>query len=117
MENRYVLSPREEKKYAAKMREKDAEALEYLLSDPKGRWFLIGLGFKHFMYSTTFTGNSTSFFNEGRRQVVLEVYDAVRQLSEKMSMRLLEAEKERFSFTEKLVKSIKEERGKDNGKV
>lgn len=114
MGNRFNLNDIASRKYNEEIKKQDIEALEFLLSDPKGRWFLTSLGYKNFVHTSTFTGNSTSFLNEGRRQVVLRLYDEIRQISEGASLKLLEAEKERIDFTEKLIKKINNEKGANN---
>lgn len=52
----------------------DTEAYKYMLSDPRGRWFLMRLFDCTYLNSTTYTGNSQSFFNEGKRAVGVNVY-------------------------------------------
>lgn len=51
----------------------DAEAYKYMLTDPRGRWFLMRLFDNTYVNATTFTGNSQSFFNEGKRAVGINV--------------------------------------------
>lgn len=51
----------------------DAEAYKYMLTDPRGRWFLMRLFDNTYVNATTFTGNSHSFFNEGKRAVGINV--------------------------------------------
>lgn len=51
----------------------DAEAYKYMLTDPRGRWFLMRLFDNTYVNATTFTGNGQSFFNEGKRAVGINV--------------------------------------------
>ena len=51
----------------------DGEAYKYMLNDPRGRWFLMRLFDNTYVNATTFTGNSQSFFNEGKRSVGINV--------------------------------------------
>lgn len=55
------------------MANKDREALKSLLNDPNGRWFLMRLLDKTKVMTDCFTGNSTTFYNEGRRKVGVDI--------------------------------------------
>lgn len=68
-------------KWTAQERERrDREAFEYVLSDPRGRWFLMELFDNTFYNATTFTGNSQSFFNEGKRSVTVNIVSRISRL-------------------------------------
>ena len=58
----------------------DREAYEFVLSDSKGRWFLMRLFDNTYVNATTFTGNSQSFFNEGKRAVAVNIVNKIAQL-------------------------------------
>lgn len=58
----------------------DKAAYDYMLSDPRGRWFLMRLFDSTYLNATTFTGNSQSFFNEGKRAVGVNVYKKIVEL-------------------------------------
>lgn len=51
----------------------DNEALKSLLKSENGRWFLMRLLDMTGVMANSFTGNSTTFYNEGRRQVGLDI--------------------------------------------
>ena len=53
------------------MRERDIEALNHVLSDELGRWFFYRILDRAKLNSQSFTGNSTTFFNEGMRAVAI----------------------------------------------
>lgn len=61
----------------AQMRKKDAEALNELLASPSGRWFLMRMFDKTKLVSNSFTGNSSTFYNEGRRSVGVELMNEI----------------------------------------
>lgn len=53
------------------MRERDIEALNHVLSTELGRWFFCRLLDRAEILKQSFTGNSETFFNEGKRSVGL----------------------------------------------
>ena len=105
---RYKLSDKESKRYDALIATKDMESFSFMLNDPRGRWFLERLAGSNFVYNSTFTGNSSTFLNEGRRSVILELFDKLRGLSDEFTFKLILAQKERFECMEKFVKEVKE---------
>ena len=58
----------------------DQESLKNILKTVDGRWFLMRLLDATGVMSNTFTGNSTTFFNEGKRQVGLEILARITEL-------------------------------------
>lgn len=58
----------------------DRAAYEYMLNDRRGRWFLMRLFDCTFVNATTYTGNSNSFFNEGKRAVGINVNNKIVEL-------------------------------------
>jgi hypothetical protein len=58
-------------------RQQEVEDLRNLLSTQAGRSFMWRLLSYCGVYKTSFTGNSTTFFNEGKRQVGLHLLDEV----------------------------------------
>jgi hypothetical protein len=102
----------ETRRYDEALRQKDEEAYAYLLADARGRWHLARLGSVNFLYTGTFTGDNRTFWNEGRRALVVELYDRIRCAGEWCRRMLQRAEEERLIFTEKaLEKSKKGEAG------
>ena len=49
-------------------------AIQNLLNNPDGKLFLFRLIERTGVFASSFTGNSATFYNEGRRSVGLEVY-------------------------------------------
>ena len=58
----------------------DQESLKSILKTIDGRWFLMRLLDATGVMANTFTGNSTTFFNEGKRQVGLEILARITEL-------------------------------------
>ena len=58
----------------------DQSALLSLLKNKEGRWFLMRMLDATGVNSNSFTGNSTTFFNEGKRQVGLELLGRITDL-------------------------------------
>ena len=54
-----------------RIRERDIEALNHVLSTELGRWFFCRLLDHTNILKQSFTGNSETFFNEGKRKVGL----------------------------------------------
>lgn len=68
------------KMFAAEIRRLDEQALRSVLKSKEGRWFLMRLLDATRLNSSSFTGNSTTFFNEGRRAIGIELLDRVKEL-------------------------------------
>ena len=51
------------------MRERDIDALNHVLSTELGRWFFCRIFDHTGILKRSFTGNSETYFNEGRRSV------------------------------------------------
>lgn len=62
------------------MKDKDREALKALLNNKHGRWFLMRLLDRTKVNSEAFTGNSTTFYNEGRRSIGVELINDIAAL-------------------------------------
>lgn len=64
-------------------REKDREVadLKKVLSSPEGRRYVWRLMSAAGVFRTSFTGNSTTFFNEGKREIGLTVLSEVMSAS------------------------------------
>lgn len=69
-----------EKKAKAKMlasikqRQND---LEFLLKNPSGKRFIAGLLAEAGVFDKTFTGNSKTYYNEGRRSIGLDLFHEI----------------------------------------
>lgn len=64
----------------ADMVRRDRDALLWMLGDERGRWFIQRLLDQTRTTSKCFTGNSTTFYNEGRRDVGLGVLASIAEL-------------------------------------
>ena len=62
------------------IRQKDAEALSNLLKSEDGRWFLMRLLDSTGISASAFTGNSTTFYNEGRRDIGVQLNNRIHLL-------------------------------------
>ena len=58
----------------------DQSSLMSLLKNKEGRWFLMRLLDVTGINANSFTGNSHTFFNEGKRQVGLELLARIQEL-------------------------------------
>lgn len=65
------------------IREMDRKALKTIMESEDGRWFIMRLLDKTFVHRTTFTGDNTSFYNEGRRSVGVELIQDIGILGKK----------------------------------
>ena len=101
------------RKYIEKQkREEDVKAIRTVLKSKAGRWFFIHIlemtGFK----AETFTGNSQTFYNEGRRSIGIQIEKEMVELLGKEGFELRQkAEKEyiEFQFKAKALLENKEE--------
>ncbi|MGM9519819.1 MAG: hypothetical protein ACI3WS_03990 [Phascolarctobacterium sp.] len=62
------------------IRRLDQNSLTSILKSKEGRWFLMRLLDATGVNSSSFTGNSTTFFNEGKRQVGLELLARIQEI-------------------------------------
>lgn len=100
---------REQERHRQAMFDKDQESLEFLLSDPSGRWFLMRLFDKCKLFSDTFTGNSRSFYLEGMRNVALMYLQEISQLGLKGIEAKQLAEREYIKAQKDFIQIIKKE--------
>ena len=56
------------------MQERDMQALNHVLSTELGRWFFCRLMDRSGILKQSFTGNSETYFNEGRRSIGLSFH-------------------------------------------
>lgn len=66
--------------FQTEIRRRDEEALMELLLTPSGRWFLMRLLDATKVNAPCFTGNSQTFYNEGRREVGLMLLNNIAAL-------------------------------------
>ena len=99
------------------MAEKDREALIGLLKNPNGRWFLMRLLDKTKVMTDCFTGNSATFYNEGRRKVGVDLVNEIACLGLEGFELKQQAEREYVIEQQKMkelyFENIREDEGKD----
>ena len=64
------------------IRDRDIEALNHVLSTELGRWFFCRLLDRTDILKQSFTGNSETFFNEGKRKVGLVYMNMLGQIGD-----------------------------------
>ena len=74
------LEQRIQRMQTERIRQKDADALNNLLKSEDGRWFLMRLLDATGINATAFTGNSTTFYNEGRRDIGVQLNNRIHLL-------------------------------------
>jgi hypothetical protein len=93
---------------------KDTAVMQWMLENPEGRWFLLRMFQSCQLTGTTFTGNSSTFFKEGRRSVVCELFELVRSRLGMKGLKLLhQAEMEMMEFEERCEEAAKEKEDED----
>ena len=99
------------------MAEKDRESLRTLLNMPEGRWFIVRLLDKTKVMLESFTGNSSTFYNEGRRSVGVALINEISNLGldgfDKRQLAEKEYILEQQRFKELFLDSLKEEEEAD----
>lgn len=88
---------------------KDTAVMQWMLENPQGRYFLQRIFDICNLTGATFTGNSATFFKEGRRSVGCELYEMVRSRLGKKGLGLLhQAKMEMMDFEERCEKAAEE---------
>ena len=64
------------------IRDRDIDALNHVLSTELGRWFFCRLLDRTDILKQSFTGNSETFFNEGKRKVGLAYMNMLSQIGD-----------------------------------
>ena len=64
------------------IRDRDIDALNHVLSTELGRWFFCRLLDRTDILKQSFTGNSETFFNEGKRKVGLTYVNMLGQIGD-----------------------------------
>lgn len=67
----------EQERQAAYKRQRDEDDLKWVLSDKRGRRMLASVLAVTGLYQGSFTGNSETFFREGRRAVGLQLLERI----------------------------------------
>lgn len=93
------------------MYKKDEDALQALLSSSLGRWFLMRLFDRCYLFSDTFTGNSKTFQLEGMRKVGLLYLQDISRLGVEAIKLKQEAELEYIRTQQEFERLVSKEGG------
>jgi len=74
----HVTDRKKKARADAETREND---IRWLMSDPRGRRIVWAFLEETGIYRSSFTGNSTTFFNEGRRDVGLKLLAEINEIA------------------------------------
>ena len=95
--------------------DEDKNALDVLLKSHEGQWFIARLMDTEGFNTVAFTGNSATFYNEGRRSVTVDIYANIKRLLGVDGIRRLhKAEEDLLEFKEKALETA-EQREANNG--
>ena len=95
---------------------KDKAALEWLLDNSNGRWFLARLMQQEGLTAGSFTGNSATFYNEGRREVVVGIYQSIKTQLGLRGIKLLhKAQEEMMEYQEEAERLSEQKEGNADG--
>ena len=95
---------------------KDKAALEWLLDNSNGRWFLARLMQQEGLTAGSFTGNSATFYNEGRREVVVGIYQSIKTQLGLRGIKLLhQAQEEMMKYQEEAERLSEQKEGNADG--
>ena len=95
---------------------KDKAALEWLLDNSNGRWFLARLMQQEGLTAGSFTGNSATFYNEGRREVVVGIYQSIKTQLGLRGIKLLhQAQEEMMEYQEEAERLSEQKGGNADG--
>jgi len=96
--------------------DKDKTALQDLLTTESGRWFIARLLKNEGLHSSGFTGNSGTFYNEGRRSVAVDIYENIKRLLGVDGIKKLHAAQEDLmEFEERALEQAKEKEAENRG--
>ena len=88
--------------------DKDKGAMKVLLTSEEGRWFIARLLKNEGLHSSGFTGNSGTFYNEGRRSVAVDIYTNIKTLLGVDGIRQLhKAQEDLMEFEERALEMAK----------
>lgn len=93
--------------YEKELIERDKESYKFLMNDPRGRWLLSRLKEFSFFESHLFTGNSTTFFNDGKRMAIMDLVQNIELTSIELAKKVIDAKVEELELKENLARSIK----------
>lgn len=99
----------------AAIADKDRNAMKTLLTTDEGRWFIARLLKNEGLTTSAFTGNSATFYNEGRRSVAVDIYQSIRRLLGVKGIKLLHKAQEDLMEFEERALAAAEQKGDNNG--
>jgi len=79
----------EKEKAAARVRKQELEDIKYLVKTPAGLRYFRKLLERGMVFTTTFTGNSKTFFNEGARNLALGILADVSEAAPEEIVKLI----------------------------
>lgn len=94
---------------------KDKDSLEWLLGNKQGRWFLARLMKNEGLHASSFTGNSGTFYNEGRREVVCDIYNRIKTQMGLRGIKLLHQAQEEMMEYEEMATRMAEQKEDEDG--
>ena len=95
--------------------DEDKSAIAALLKTHEGRWFIARLMKNEGLTTSAFTGNSATFYNEGRRSVVVDIYQNIKRLLGVPGIKQLhDAQEELMEFEERALE-LAEQKEANNG--
>lgn len=93
------------------VREQQLEDLRQVMSTPNGRRFVWRFLSDANVFRSCFTGNSTTFYLEGRRDVVLPYYQDIMQACPEMFWK---AQQENLKFDQEVTDNARPDSGPDD---
>ena len=94
--------------------DKDKAALQTLLETEDGRWFIARLLKTEGFHTSGFTGNSSTYYNEGRRSVAVDIYSNIKTLLGVDGIRALHrAQEDLMEFETRALEMAKEKEERD----
>ena len=94
---------------------KDKDSLKVLLTSEEGKWFIARLLKNEGLTTSAFTGNSATFYNEGRRSVAVDIYANIKRLLGVDGIKLLHQAQEGLMEFEERALEMAEDKEADNG--
>lgn len=95
--------------------DKDKGAMQVLLTSEEGRWFIARLLKNEGLTTSAFTGNSATFYNEGRRSVAVDIYQNIKRLLGVDGIKLLHSAQEELMEFEERALEMAAEKEANNG--
>ena len=101
------LTPQEVAKYERLILLEDQKAYRQLMKSKEGRWLLVRLEEISCLQKKIFTGNSETFYAEGRRSVAIDLTDAIKNTGLEMERLIHQGRLEKLEIEENLARLAK----------